>query len=95
MANGHRGIEKLQHVVCLGVECLGDVLIRLTITAGRGDRVGGDPAGLNSSLPARQGSLCVSVRGSQPDLTQCVNIGWCSPILTLVYFSSNTHCFQS
>ena len=72
MANGHRGIEKLQHVVCLGVECLGDVLIRLTITAGRGDRVGGDPAGLNSSLPARQGSLCVSVRGSQPGLrTPC------------------------
>ena len=72
MANGHRGIEKLQHVVCFGVECLGDVLIRLTITAGRGDRVGGDPAGLNSSLPARQGSLCVSVRGSQPDLrTPC------------------------
>ena len=27
--------------------------------------------------------------------SQCVNIGWCSPILTLVYFSSNTHCFQS
>ena len=26
---------------------------------------------------------------------QCVNIGWCSPILALVYFSSNTHCFQS
>ena len=72
MANGHRGIEKLQHVVCLSVECLGDVLIRLTITAGRGDRVGGDPAGLNSSLPARQGSLCVSVRGSQPGLrTPC------------------------
>ena len=72
MANGHRGIEKLQHVVCLGVECLGDVLIRLTITAGRGDRVGGDPAGLNSPLPARQGSLCVSVRGSQPGLrTPC------------------------
>ena len=72
MANGHRTIENLQHVMCLGVECLGDVLIRLTITAGRGDRVGGDPAGLNSSLPARQGSLCVSVRGSQPGLrTPC------------------------
>ena len=72
MANGHRGIEKLQHVVCFGVECLGDVLIRLTITAGRGDRVGGDPAGLNSSLSARQGSLCVRVRGSQPGLrTPC------------------------
>ena len=64
MANGHRGIEKLQHVVCFGVECLGDVLIRLTITAGRGDRVGGDPAGLNSSLPARQGSLCVRCVGA-------------------------------
>ena len=27
--------------------------------------------------------------------TQGVNIGWCSPILALVYFSSNTHSFQS
>ena len=27
--------------------------------------------------------------------SQCVNIGWCSPILALVYFSSNTNCFQS
>ena len=27
--------------------------------------------------------------------SQCVNIGWCSPILALVYFSSNTHSFQS
>ena len=27
--------------------------------------------------------------------TQCVNIGWCTPILALVYFSSNTHSFQS
>ena len=59
MANGHRGIEKLQHVVCFGVECLGDVLIRLTITAGRGDRVGGDPAGLNSSLSLRGKVLSV------------------------------------
>ena len=25
---------------------------------------------------------------------QCVNKGWCSPILTLVYFSSNTHFFS-
>ena len=28
-------------------------------------------------------------------LAQCVNIRWCSPILTLVYFSSNTHFLQS
>ena len=27
--------------------------------------------------------------------SQCVKIGWCSPILALVYFSSNTHSFQS
>ena len=30
-----------------------------------------------------------------PGHPQCVNIGRCSPILALVYFSSNTHCFQS
>ena len=28
------------------------------------------------------------------DNTQCVNIGWCSPILALADFSPKTHCFQ-
>ena len=28
------------------------------------------------------------------DDAQCVNIGWCSPILALVYFSPKNHCFQ-
>ena len=37
-------------------------------------------------------TCCCCCRGAAG--AQCVNIGWCSPILSLVYFSPKTHCFQ-
>ena len=56
------------------------------------DAAAGELQHLPSRLPRR---LILEDCSSCPTRAQCVNIGRCSPILALVYFSSNTHCFQS